>query len=225
MLSFCSTMMAQFTEEKFKEWEERSLAGFYLGYNAALGQPDAMNNKLWKSGEIGFDLPILDVDFNGKFWFHLNLGFNWKNFRMTNDDRAFLKNYSNGEVFIGQPPYLTSSTGTGKVDYSRMKIFSLTVPLLLEYRFTEKWFVAAGPIVNFNLHGSLLTKMTNDRGEHVIHRSNGLRQSVVTADLKFLIGHEDLAIYGKWSPCRQVREKYAPTLDFSGISFGIQLVL
>lgn len=226
LLTISGNLMAQSsTAERFRDWEERTLAGFYVGQNAGLGMPNGMSLNLYKSREIGFDLPVFDVDFSDQFIFHVNLGFNWKNFRMTKNDRSFVKDYTTGEVSIGLPNYYTSALGTGQVDYSRMKIFSITLPFLFEYRFTERWFVAAGPVVNFNLHGSLLTKFTNDRGEHVVSRSNGLRQSVITADLKLLIGHEDVAIYGKWSPCRQLRKRYAPELDFTGISFGIQAVL
>lgn len=225
VLASCINMMAQNSvEDEITEWKDRSLAGFYVGYVAGLGMPDAMSNNIGKSMEIGFELPIWDPTLSDKLKFHLNLGFNWKNYRMTKDDRAFVKDYSTGHVMIGQPKYLNSELGKGCVDYSRMKIFSITLPLLLEYQFSEPWFVAFGPVVNFNLHGSIYTKFSNDRGERVTTSSNGLRQSVVTADLKLLFGHEDIALYGKWSPCRQLREKYAPELDFTGISFGVQAV-
>ena len=185
-----------------------------------------MNVNLWKSWEVGFDLPIWSPEITKSFLFHMDLGFNWKNFRSTDADRSFMKNYTNKEVFIGAPEYLVSPSGAkGYVDFSRMKIFSITLPLLFEVKASEKFSIAAGPIVNFNLHGSLKTKYYNDRGEYVTFTSNGLRQQVVTVDLKGMIIWDKVGLYCKWSPMRQLQKKYAPTLDFKGMSFGLQLCM
>ena len=229
LLMGSTSLMAQSTSisiQKVKDDIDDDLAGIYFGVNTALGAPDNMNVNLWKSWEVGFDLPIWSPEITKSFLFHMDLGFNWKNFRSTDADRSFMKNYTNKEVFIGAPEYLVSPSGAkGYVDFSRMKIFSITLPLLFEVKASEKFSIAAGPIVNFNLHGSLKTKYYNDRGEYVTFTSNGLRQQVVTVDLKGMIIWDNLGFYCKWSPMRQLQDKYAPTLDFKGMSFGLQLCM
>ncbi len=237
LLMGSTSLMAQSTSisiQKVKDEIDDDLAGFYFGLNTALSAPDNMNVNLWKSWEVGFDLPVWSPEITNSFFFHLNLGFNWKNFRSTDCDKSFEKNYANKEVFIGAPAYLIPSGGTtvgaitgpnSYVDFSRMKIFSITLPMLFEVKASEKFSVAVGPIVNFNLHGSLKTKYYNDRGEYVTFKSNGLRQQVVTVDLKGMVIWDKLGFYCKWSPMRQLQEKYAPTLDFKGISFGLQFCM
>ncbi|MBO7661119.1 MAG: hypothetical protein J6S65_06300 [Bacteroidaceae bacterium] len=229
LLTASTAMIAQSTSisiNKVKDEIDDDLAGFYFGGNTALGGPDNMSINLWKSWEIGFDLPLWSPKITDSFYFHMNLGFNWKNFRSTDADKSFEKNYTNKEVYIGAPEYLTSPTGAkGYVDFSRMKIYSLTIPLLFEVKASEKFSIAAGPVVNFNLHGSLKTKYYNERGEYVTFTSNGLRQQVVTGDLKGMIIWDKLGLYCKWSPMRQLQDKYAPTLDFKGMSFGLQLCM
>ena len=230
LLMGSTAMMAQLSSETTKKLKDKiddDLAGFYFGLNTALSAPDNMNVNLWKSWEVGFDLPIWSPEITKSFYFHLNLGFNWKNFRSTDADKSFEKDYTNKQVYVGAPKYLNNAEtgGKGCVDFSRMKIFSLSLPMLFEVRATDKFSIVAGPILNFNLHGSIKTKYWNDRDEYVVFTSNGLRQQVVTVDLKGMIIWDNLGFYCKWSPMRQLQDKYAPTLDFKGISFGLQFCM
>lgn len=225
LLTASSAMMAQSASisiNRVKDEIDDDLAGFYWGGNTALGAPDNMNINLWKSTEIGFDLPLWSPEITKSFLFHLNLGFNWKTFRSTDADKSFEKDYTTKEVYVGAPKYLGKD---GCVDFSRMKIFSLTLPLLFEVKATDKFSIVAGPVVNFNLHGSIKTKYWNDRDEYVVFTSNGLRQEIVTVDLKGMLVWDKLGLYCKWSPMRQLKKDYAPTLDFSGISFGLQICM
>lgn len=210
-------------QNKIEKKNKNTLVGLHFGWAFALGSPDGMSvNKKVLPTEIGFEMYLHNFKFSQNALFHVNLGFNWKNFRMRNGN-SFEKDYTDGgKIKLGQPQNLGT---TGYVRLSRIKIFSLQLPLLFEYRGQKNFFVAAGPVVNFNMHGSILTKYTNDRGEKVQFESNGLRQSPVTVDLKGMIGlHKGLALYTRWSPMRQLRKSYAPDLDFSAISVGLQLV-
>lgn len=230
LLMGSTAMMAQSSSisiQKVKDDIDDDLAGFYFGLNTALSAPDNMNVNLWKSWEVGFDLPIWSPEITKSFYFHLNLGFNWKNFRSTDADKSFEKDYTNKQVYVGAPKYLNNAEtgGKGCVDFSRMKIFSLSLPMLFEVRATDKFSIVAGPILNFNLHGSIKTKYWNDRDEYVVFTSNGLRQQLVTVDLKGMLVWNNVGVYCKWSPMRQLKSKFAPTLDFKGISFGLQLCM
>jgi hypothetical protein len=80
----------------------------------------------------------------------LGVGIDWKNYRMTGDTR-FVK-APDGNVALDTYPLQVSP------DFSRIKVFSLTANLGYTHEFDEDFWIGFGPVVNFNVYGSILTE-------------------------------------------------------------------
>ncbi len=49
-------------------------------------------------------------------------------------------------------------TASMSPDFSRIKVFSLTANLGYTHEFDEDFWIGFGPVVNFNVYGSILTE-------------------------------------------------------------------
>ncbi len=194
------------------------LQNFFVGFSSMTNADHGLHSTFGSSVEIGFtpisiEGPILTENLGIVF----GLGFAWRNYRMTGKTR-FVKN--------GNQLSLDSYPENADIQFSRIKTFSLTVPLLLEghHRLSKKsnLWIQAGPLINFTTYASMKTRYKLDGQKHKEFDKN-IHQEPITVDLYGAIGINNIGIYCRYAPCRILKRDYNPA--FSTLSFGITLPL
>lgn len=198
---------------------EGHLPTFMVGLTSALGQPDGMDVSMGASWEFGFYPVYVHGPRLGR---HVRLfsglGVDWRNWRMTGKTR-FLK--QDGDVVLA--PYPEAAD----INFSRIKVFSLGIPLLAEWQvkiargYTMWW--NGGAIVNFNTYGSVKTRYRLPEEGKQKELNKRIHQVPVTADVFTSVGLNDVGFYLRWSPCHVIQEKYGPS--FTSLSVGLMLAL
>lgn len=191
---------------------EARLGGLGIGWVTALNAPEGMNVDMGASYE--FMGPRLEWRYYPNYTglsFSWGVGVNWKNYRMTGLTR-FVK--EDNQVKLADYPE------GAEVKFSRLKVFSWTMPFLLNYDITRKIDFSVGPVINFNTHASLKTRYTLD-GKKVKETAKDLHQSRVTVDLLATFGVGSIGIYAKYSPCKVLNTDFGP--DFRGFSAGMTI--
>ena len=141
----------------------------------------------------------------------MNFGLNWRNYRMKNENR-FLKDAN--KVIIA--PYPEGAD----IEFSRVKIFSMTTEMMLQQNLTKNIMVAIGPVINFNTHGSIKTRYKLN-GEGQKETSSHIKQNAVTIDYKAEVGISPISFYFKYSPSNVLNTDFGP--QFSSMSAGLIL--
>ena len=141
----------------------------------------------------------------------MGFGLNWKNWRMTSRNR-FIKD--NGNIVIGDYPE------NADIQFSRIKVFSLTVPLTYTQHIYDKIYLSVGPIININTHASIKTRYKED-GVKVKETDSNIHQSPITVDLMANLRFKSIGLYFKYSPNNVLDTDYAP--KFKSISTGLTL--
>ena len=106
------------------------------------------------------------------------------------------------------------------IKFSRLKVFSLTVPFMINQSLGRKVVFSVGPVVNFNTHASLKTRYTLN-GEKVKEKNNNIHQNRVTVDLMAKLRFNSLGVYAKYSPSDMLNTDFGP--KFRSFSTGITL--
>jgi len=103
---------------------------------------------------------------------------------------------------------------------SRLKIFSITMPMIFRQKLHGRWGVFVGPVVHFNVRASLETKYVDAAGESIkISTHKNLHATPVTVDLMAGINFSALALYARYCPQRVIRDGYGPS--FRTLTTGI----
>ena len=188
-----------------------SSVGF--GFVTALGAPENMEVTMGQSWEIFWT--ILRWEYNRcgspSIW-SVGFGIDWRNYRMT-DARRFVKD-SESNILIDKYP----DGATPK--FSRVKVFSLQVPVLYQYRLGKDFTIGAGPVFNLNTHSSLKTRYKID-GQKYKDTESDARVAPLTIDLMGVIKTPIVNFYVKYSPCNVLQAAHAP--KFQSLSVGIYL--
>ncbi len=190
-----------------------NMRGLGFGLVTALNAPEQMNVDMGASYEI-MAPSVFELEYcmaGGKNTFSIGIGVDWKNYRMTGRNR-FIKEEEN--IVLGTYPE------GADVQFSRLKVFSWTLPLLYTHKFSRKLSFKVGPMVNFNTHASMKTcyKLA---GEKVKLTDNNIHQSRVTVDLLAVFRVSAIGVYVKYSPFKVLNSDFGP--DFSGLSTGLTL--
>jgi len=184
--------------------------GFVVGWNDALG----IDNAMGRSIDIGW-LSVIGALYNTGHGqrITMGLGIDWRNYRL-NSDKRFI---DDGKTLtIGAYPDGATSR------LSRVKVFSLTMPLLFKQRLFDKVDIFAGPVVNFNVRASVLTQYTLD-GEKFKESRTGIHQVPVMVDIMGGLKWRGIGCYVRYSPCHVIKEQYGPS--FTPLTVGVGLVL
>lgn len=147
----------------------------------------------------------------------MGFGVDWRNYRMKGNTR-FIKDGTN--ITLGAYPE------DADINFSRLKIFSLTLDLMLRQRLFGHVSMAAGPVVNFNTSGTLKTRYTlvnGDNRESIKERNRNIHQNAVTVDFKGELKIDPIAFYIKYSPMNVLDTNYGP--KFRSISAGAMIAL
>jgi len=194
------------------------LPDFAFGFSSALDGSKSLTTPLGSSVEFSF----YPVEFTGptiakNLGFATGLGFAWRNYRMTGhtrflkqDDQLVLSSYPDG----------------ADIEFSRIKTFSLVVPVLMEWQQLlnnrKHFWLNGGMLVNFNTYSSCKTRYKLE-GREVKEFDKNIHEQPVTLDLYTSFGFNDVGLYLRYSPFHVLRGDYSPT--FSSLSFGILIDL
>ena len=128
---------------------------FGIGFTAPTKADARTDFSTFKSWEIFATIAQWDHYFERRHRNCVSLGFgiDWKNYRMTGDTR-FVK-APDGNVALENYPLQVSP------DFSRIKVFSLTANLGYTHEFDKGFWIGFGPVVNFNVYGSMLTEYSD----------------------------------------------------------------
>ena len=182
-----------------------------FGWNAALGTPHGMDVSVGSSWEIFWTIVEWNFKTNkGRDNWSVGFGLDWRNYRMTNRQR-FVKD-TEGNILLDAYP------AGAAPQFSRVKVFSLQVPLQYSHRIARKFSLGIGPVLNWNTHSSIKTRYKID-GQKYKDTSNDARVTPLTVDIMGTIRTPLLDFYVKYSPCHVLNTAFAP--KFQSLSFGI----
>lgn len=214
-------------QEKQREKQYRQYADFQfgvinnlqfgLGLVSAHSQAPGMDANFGNAGMEFFLNNLFSWEYRPFNKTHLYLGFgvDWRNYKMKGENR-FVK--ENNKLAIA--PYPNGA----EINYSRIRVFSLTLDLMLRQDFNRKISIEAGPIVNFNTSASIKTRYTIGTGkekEGFRERNNNIHQRPVTVDFKAQLNISPIGFYFKYSPANVLDTNYGP--EFKSMSAGLAI--
>ncbi len=197
-----------------KKTENECTTHLGFGWCNALGGPDNMDIAMGSSWEIFWT--IMQWNYTPKGGHHIwstGIGVDWRNYRMKGHWR-FDKLPDDNVVIV---PYSSEDVHN---QFSRIKVFSLQVPLLYRYRIGHGFSLSAGTMLNLNLHSSLKTRYKLN-GDKYKDTCNGAQANPVTVDFMGIISTPAVSLYVKYSPCNVLKSAHAP--KFQSLSVGIYL--
>lgn len=148
-------------------------------------------------------------------WYSVGFGVDWRNYRM--DGRNYFMKQSDGT--------LTEEHYPDGYDprFSRIKVFSLNVPLLWGHQFNKHFSLALGPVINFNTYASIKNRYFDEKGEGHRDVYKHIHQKPLTIDVMAVMRVLSFKIYGKYSPMEMLRSTYGENINFQSVSFGIYM--
>lgn len=199
--------------EKCEHRMKLCVGGFGFGVVNALDAPDGMDVDMGTSYELMWDNILKFNYYVVPYTTSVSLGFGmtWRNYRMTGGTR-FIQEGDN--LVLGNYPE------GAEIKFSRLKVFSLTVPLMINQSLGRKVVLSVGPVINFNTHGSLKTRYTLG-GEKVKEKSNHIHQNRMTIDFMAKLRFKSIGVYAKYSPSDMLNTEFGP--KFRSFSTGITL--
>ena len=188
-------------------------AHFGIGFTAPTKADARTDFSTFKSWEIFATIAQWDHYFERRHRNSVSLGFgiDWKNYRMTGDTR-FVK-APDGNVALENYPLQVSP------DFSRIKVFSLTANLGFTHSFDKDFWIGFGPVVNFNVYGSMLTEYSL-YGDDIERLERHIRQRPITIDWMLRVGIMGVPLYLKYSGDNVLKDG---GVKFRSLSFGLYL--
>lgn len=158
---------------------------------------DGLSLKSESSNEFYFNISekIIPI-YRNNLGLTTGLGFDWHNYFL--DYNTHLLDIDNVTDVYAAPAGVN-------YEYSRLRTFQITVPLMLEWQPTfgknHEIYVTAGVVGGVNTFASYKVKY-KDASENTIKfvESKGLNISPITLDFIGQIGYDDWGIYAKYSP-------------------------
>lgn len=148
----------------------------------------------------------------------VGFGLGWKNYRITTPDMRFAMTDHN----VAMEPYPEAVTPKN----SRIKVFSLGVPVYWEQRFPvnvmggSRFSVALGAVFNYATHASLSTRWIDQSGKKITDKANDIGHRRFSADLLGIVRiSSDVGIYVRYSPSTVLTDRAAP--QFRSFSTGL----
>lgn len=200
-------------KDKRRYKSQITMGGLGFGMVNAVNAPSEMNVNMGSSWEIMMDHWVGYEYFPWKTGtsFSIGVGTTWRNYRM-NGMKRFIKD--NNKIEIGSYPE------DANIEYSRLKIFSITMPLMFNQDLGHKMGFSVGTVVNFNTHGSLKTIYTLNNQKQKL-TDNNIHQNSVTVDLMATFKFQSIGLYFKYSPTHVLNTDFGP--KFNSLSTGLAL--
>ena len=143
----------------------------------------------------------------------IGAGVRWRNYRMTGNTR-FVKE-GNNLVLDNYPE-------GADVKFSRLKTFSISVPVMLNQAINQHVAISLGTVINTNTYGSLKTRYTLD-DEKMVEKSKNIHHNRTTVDFTAILRFKQIGIYAKYSPSNVLNTEFGP--KFNSYSAGISFYL
>ena len=184
--------------------------GLCYGANADYKGPQSVGS----SWEIMWTIAEIEKYGYGKHnGFSIGFGVNWRNFRI--DGRSKFVKLDDGTIIEEGLPAGYDN------DFSRIKVFSLTIPVMWKYR-TKQVTFGLGPVFNINTYASIKNRYWDADGEKHKQIFKKIHQRPITVDIMAEVSfHNWFSIYGKFSPMTIFNSTYANDVNFQPVSFGI----
>ena len=184
--------------------------GLCYGANADYKGPQSVGS----SWEIMWTIAEIEKYGYGKHnGFSIGFGVNWRNFRI--DGRSKFVKLDDGTITEEALPAGYDN------DFSRIKVFSLTIPVMWKYR-TKQVTFGLGPVCNINTYASIKNRYWDADGEKHKQIFQKIHQRPITVDIMEEVSfHNWFSIYGKFSPMTILNSTYANDVNFQPVSFGI----
>ena len=184
--------------------------GLCYGANADYKGPQSVGS----SWEIMWTIAEIEKYGYGKHnGFSIGFGVNWRNFRI--DGRSKFVKLDDGTITEENLPAGYDN------DFSRIKVFSLTIPVMWKYR-TKQVTFGLGPVFNINTYASIKNRYWDADGEKHKQMFKKIHQRPITVDIMAEVSfHNWFSIYGKFSPMTILNSTYANDVNFQPVSFGI----
>ena len=188
----------------------KATAHLGFGLTAPTGVSSGVKFSLFSSWEIFFTPFVFELYMskNKTDLISLGIGFDWRNYRMTNDTR--FRKGDDGKVMLDSYPEGASP------DFSRIKVFSLNFPLLYQHQFNRDWGIGIGPVFNLNTYASVKTRYKKDGGKHEFVEKH-IGQRKFTVDIMATLENPLVDLYVKYSPMEVLKDS---EVKFRSLSFG-----
>lgn len=199
--------------------------GFPLKQNSsstrlAVGLCYGANSKYNSSQSVGSSWEIMwtiveweKFNYGQHNGYSIGFGVDWRNFRI--DGRQYFYKADNG--LLSEQTYPAGY----EPNFSRIKVFSLQIPIMWKYR-TKHINFGLGPVINFNTYASIKNKYRDVEGRENKDVYKQIHQRPITVDIMGEISiHNWVSIYGKFSPMTILNSTYGESINFQPVSFGV----
>lgn len=191
---------------------EIHMGGIGFGFVTAPGAPSGMDVDMAASYEILADLMSWHtLSANKRHDFSVGFGIDWRNYRMTGKT-CFVKE--------GNDIVLSDYPDGAEIQFSRIKVFSLTVPFRYQYYFSKHLSASIAAILCMNTYASVKNRYKLD-GHKLKDMYKDIHQRPVTVDFAADLRWRDFGIYAKYSPCQVLNTAFGP--GFRSLSAGFLL--
>lgn len=183
--------------------------GYGYGFVGCLDQPQGMSMSMGRSFEFSM-LEILGVKVaRGINSLECGFGMTWRNYKGT--DAQWVK--ADGQM--GLVPFPEGTTHR----WSRIKTFSLNIPLLYTVRAGGHVDFTLGPVFGFTTHSSYNTGFTTTDGRTVKLSDGNVYPRLFTVDALAVVSYDKVGVYCRYAPMHPLRDGCGP--QFSSISVGL----
>jgi len=181
---------------------------FSLGWNFTLNGPEYMDKSNGCSMYFMWDVVNFGYDFDKHNSLVTGVGMVWSKYA-SSDNGMFAKNEDAGEIIYGKPLNF-------KANYTRYLTYSLTLPILYQYTASNKMFVSAGPVLNFNVYGSIFNEYcVNNEVQKVT--TKGVYQSPVTVDFRLTFGYKNYGVMLRYAPMNVIQSDKGPGFQYFSV--------
>lgn len=201
-------------KESRKYFIIRDITSISIGMVNAVKGSDPLNIDMGASYELSVD-NVVRTFYNlaPSTSVSIGAGVRWRNYRMTGNTR-FVKE-GNNLVLDNYPE-------GADVKFSRLKTFSISVPVMLNQAINHQVAISLGTVINTNTYGSLKTRYTLG-DEKMVEKSKNIHHNRTTVDFTAILRLKQIGIYAKYSPSNVLNTEFGP--KFNSYSAGISLYL
>ena len=201
-------------KESRKYFIIRDITSISIGMVNAVKGSDPLNIDMGASYEVSVD-NVVRAFYNlaPSTSVSIGAGVRWRNYRMTGNTR-FVKE-GNNLVLDNYPE-------GADIKFSRLKTFSISVPLMLNQAINHHVAISLGTVINVNTYGSLKTRYTLG-DEKMAEKSKNIHQNRTTVDFTAILRFKQIGIYAKYSPSNVLNTEFGP--KFNSYSAGISFYL